>query len=92
MVAGCVHVVHRVSRRCIGAFDSDIGAEFMMPRKKRNEVPEPKEKVGLLDYTWYLIKLPIWYLIKDNDCPYCIFLRGVTLGLILMGVAWLMFQ
>lgn len=60
-----------------------------MPHKKRNEVPEPKEKVGFLDYTWYLIKLPIWYLIRDNDCPYCIFLRGTLLGVLLtIAVTW----
>lgn len=61
--------------------------------KKRNEIPEPKAKVGFWDYIWYGIKLPIWYLIRDNDCPYCIFLRGVTLGIIVTGVsAWLFYR
>jgi hypothetical protein len=38
---------------------------------------------------WYWTQLAIWPLIRDTDCMYCIFLRGLCLGFILGSVACL---
>lgn len=55
-----------------------------------DETPPPDQEPGFWHHVWYWVKLPIWYLIRDTECPYCIFLRGVLLGIIVMGVAWSM--
>jgi len=43
-----------------------------------------------LDTLWYWVQLAIWPLIRDTDCMYCIFLRGVVAGIVVsqLGV-WL---
>ena len=43
-------------------------------RAAQREEEEPSSGVP------YWVRLPIWYLIRDTDCVYCIFLRGVLFG------------
>lgn len=46
-----------------------------------------------INYTWYLVQLAIWPLIRDTTCVYCIFIRGALCGTILgasiIGAFWL---
>lgn len=37
---------------------------------------------------WYWIQLVIWPLIRDTDCVYCIFLRGMLAGVVLTVGGW----
>jgi len=43
---------------------------------------------------WYWIQLMIWPLIRDTDCLYCIFIRGMLLGFVsatfIGAIVWLM--
>ena len=41
------------------------------------QAAQPEEPASGVPY-W--LQLPIWYLIRDTDCVYCIFLRGVLFG------------
>ena len=50
----------------------DVWAEAQ--RKAAQPEEEPTSGVP------YWLQLPIWYLIRDTDCVYCIFLRGVLFG------------
>jgi hypothetical protein len=51
---------------------------------------------GVKAHVWYWMQLTIWPMIRNTDgCVYCIFLRGVLLGVALAvtgGGAWMMWK
>jgi hypothetical protein len=56
-------------------------------------VSDEFEKHSATAHVWYWIQLAIWPLIRDTDCIYCIFIRGMLAGgVITVGgwVAWTM--
>lgn len=43
---------------------------------------------------WYWVQLAIWPLIRNTDCLYCIFIRGMLLGFVsaifIGAVVWML--